>query len=95
LTWGNDIEFLNARSEAGKPTPALDNMPELYEDLEYVWESFWKLNKCRQYGYGPCPLLVGEILSMSELYDMAAADRLEYFDLVKSMDQEWLKWANE
>jgi len=70
-------------------------MPELYEDLEYVWESFFQLNKCRQYGYGPCPLSVGEILSISELYDIAVADRLEYFGLIKSMDQEWLKWASE
>jgi len=70
-------------------------MPELYEDLEYVWESFWQINECRQYGFGPCPLLAGEIIKISGLYGIAVADRLEYLKLIKSMDKVWLNWASE
>lgn len=93
MNWGNNYKFLEARAETGKHTPAWENIPELYEDLEYVWESFFRLNQCRQYGYGPCPLLAGEILAISKLYDLAVDIRLEFFDLIKRMDQEWLKWA--
>jgi len=70
-------------------------MPELYEDLEHIWESFWQLNKCRQYGFGPCPLAAQEILAVSQLYGISTDDRLEYFELIKNMDREWLQWTSE
>ena len=95
MTWGSSLKSLQERLAAGKPAPALENMPELYEDLQDVWEGFWQLHRCRQYGFGPCPLAVREILAMAELYDIRAEDRMEYFELIKGLDQEWLQWTAE
>jgi hypothetical protein len=70
-------------------------MPELYEDLEMVWQIFWQLHSCRTYGYGPNPLAVGDIVLVFDLHNIESGERLEMFELIKAMDNEWLKWANE
>jgi hypothetical protein len=93
LTWGKDVEFLQKRAEAGKPAPALENRPELYEDLADVWDLFWQLHRSRQCGFGACPLSVMDIRAALELY--AVADKVEFYELIVTMDQEWLKWADE
>jgi len=93
LIWGKDVEFLEKRAAAGKPTPALKSRPDLYDDLVDVWELFWQLHKSRQCGFGPSPLSVMDIKAATELY--AVADPVECYELIVSMDQEWLKWASE
>ena len=93
LNWGKDVEFLRKRAAAGKPTPALDSQPELFEDLADVWELFWQLHRSRQCGFGPCPLSVVDIRAALDLY--AVADKVESYELLVAMDQEWLQWADE
>lgn len=91
FVWGNDVGFLEKRAAAGKSTPALENRPELYSDLQDVWNNFWQLHQSRQYGFGPCPLAVIDIVTYLELY--SETDRIERYELIVAMDQEWLKWA--
>jgi len=93
LTWGKDVEFLQKRAAAGKPTPALENMPELYEDLGGIWALFWQLHKSRQSGFGPGPLSIQDIVAAIGLYQMP--EPVECFELIVAMDQEWLNWAVE
>ena len=93
MVWGKDVEFLEKRAAAGKPTPALENRPYVYEDLADVWQLFWQLHRSRQCGFGPSPLSVTDITACLELY--AVIGKVECYELIVSMDQEWLKWADE
>jgi len=95
LTWGNNVEFLQKRIEAGKAAPALENRPDVYEDLEDVWELFWQLHGCRRSGLGPCPLVITDIVTLFDLCGLPMDQRMETFELIKAMDVEWLAWANE
>lgn len=93
MTWGKDVEFLEQRKAAGKPAPALEQRPVLYEDLADVWGLFWQLHRSRQYAFGANPLAVTDIRAALELY--ALADPLECYELIVAMDQEWLRWESE
>ena len=95
MEWGKDVEFLEKRKEAGQSAKALDHMPELYEDLEEIWSIFWKLNLCRQSSFGPCPILAQEIQAVFDLYQIDTEERIEYFELIKAMDNCWLKYFSE
>jgi len=92
LAWGSNVDFLEKRAAVGKSTPALENRPELYADLQGVWSMFWQLHCSRQYGFGPCPLAVIDITAYMKLY--AVTDRIESYELIVGMDMEWLKYAN-
>jgi len=77
----------------GKPTPAWDNMPELYDDLAWVWRAFWSLNGRRQYGYGPCPFSVVDIIEYARLYEVSRPK--DFFEYIAAMDNEWLNWYGD
>lgn len=95
MTWGNDVEFLQKRLDAGKPAPALENRPDVYADLEDVWDMFWQLHRCRQGGLGPCPLSVTDIVAVFDLCELPRDERMETFEWIKAMDHEWLAWTSE
>jgi len=95
LIWGQDVDFLQKRIEAGQRAPALENRPSLYEDLDDVWDLFWQLHGCRQYGVGPCPLSVTDIVNLLDLCQITGEQKMEYFQLIKIMDRTWLSWASE
>jgi hypothetical protein len=84
---------LQRRKQAGKPAPALDNMPELFDDLAYVWDGFWKLHRRRQYGFGPYPLAVRDIIELAQIYQVPKPG--DFFDYISTMDDEWLKWYGD
>jgi len=65
-------------------------MPELYDDLAWVWRAFWSLHGRRQYGYGPCPLSVTDILEYARLYEIGKPR--DFFEYISAMDNEWLNW---
>lgn len=95
MTWGKEVAFLQKRFDAGKPTPALENKPDVFQDLEDVWELFWQLHRCRQNGMGPSPLSVTDIVALFDICDISKVERLDTFELIKAMDVDWLAWANE
>lgn len=94
MEWGKNLDSLIERNEAGKPTPALDNMPELYDDLEEIWSMFWKLHSCRSSGFGINSLSISDIETIFNWYEIADDERLEYFELIKAMDAVVIDWAN-
>ena len=65
----------------------------MYEDIEDVWLGFWRLNRSRQSGFGPCPLGVMDIKAWMDLYEID--DKVEFYELILVMDREWMKWANK
>jgi len=93
LVWGKDVEFLQKRAAAGKPTPALENRPYVYEDLIDVWDVFCQLQRCRQCAFGISPLGFRDIIAAIEFHELP--DKLDAMELIVAMDQEWLKWADE
>jgi len=68
-------------------------MPKLFDDLAYVWEAFWKLHARRQYGFGPCPITVTDIIEFARIYEVPKP--VEFFDYISAMDNEWLKWYGD
>ena len=93
LVWGENVEFLQKRFDAGKRTSALENRPELYADLADIWNMFWQLHRSRQCGFGPNALSVNDIISLLELYEVI--EKIESYELIVAMDNEWLSWASE
>jgi hypothetical protein len=63
-------------------------MPELYDDLAYIWKAFWDLHGRRQYGYGPCPLSITDIMEYARAYEVR--NPREFFEYISSMDNEWM-----
>ena len=67
-------------------------MPELYDDLAEVWRGFWSLSRRRQYGYGPCPLSVTDIMEYTRLYEIE--NPREFFEFISEMDNEYLNYGD-
>jgi hypothetical protein len=83
------------RVEAGKPTPAWDNRPELYEDLYDVWSSFLKLHYQRGIGYEQEPISISDIRSWLEIYSIKDPDmKIKYFELITALDSSWRGWKS-
>lgn len=91
--WGSLRGFLERRARQGKPTPAIDNQPELFEDLIPVWEAFEDLAKARQRDLGtPLPITFAEITAWLDLHGIEGHDtRLEWAGLIRALDETWLR----
>ena len=62
----------------GEIIPALDTMPELYEDLAFYWRAFIKLSTSRQSGFGMGYIPYSEIVKyLNENHITVWQDRLE------------------
>jgi hypothetical protein len=91
--WGSLRSFLERRAARGLSTPAIDNRPELYEDLIPVWEAFEDLSKTRARDLGsPMPITFAEISAWLDLHSIEGADtRAEFAALIRSMDEDWFR----
>ena len=82
--------------EKGRPTPAWENRPTLFEDLQHVWDSFWILNRSRQVGFSPSGLSICDVIAWLDLNVIEGADeRLEFVTWVLFLDSLMLKRLNE
>jgi hypothetical protein len=74
------------------PTPAIENRPDLYEDLADVWTAFVELNATRSIGFGPGPITFAEIDAWLRVHGVTVpGDKEEYAYLIHALDQTWLK----
>jgi hypothetical protein len=71
---------------------ALANRPELYEDLEGVWDAFVELSETRPTGFGAISYV--EIESWLRLRG-GVTDRAAFVYLIRALDRAWRKWQNE
>lgn len=84
--------MLQKRFDKGLPTPALKDKPELRRDLTLAWAAFAQLNGSRQYGFGPQPIPVSEIVAWLELNDITDSDqRNDIAIMVRILDSEWFE----
>ena len=98
MEWTGKSESLNKlaelRAKKGLSTPAIDDRPEIYEDLIEAWQAFQELNQSRQVGLSANPILVSEIKAWLELHNINDLDeRLELHKLIRILDQTWLSWV--
>lgn len=71
----------------------MESEPELYEDVEWVWRVFGRLNHSRQAGMGHQPILVSEVLAYCELFGIDSMEKREdLLFLIQELDQEYLKF---
>lgn len=87
--------MLEKRRAEGKPTPALDRRPELFSDLEPVWEAFTVLSPSRNVGFSAGAIPLSEIKAYCEMFGVEGGARQELLYLVRVLDDEYLKITNE
>lgn len=93
---GEYLPALQRRADQGLPTPAIDNRPQLYEDLSDIWTAFVELSATRPIGFGPGPITFTEIDAWLHLHGVThAGDKEDYAYLIRALDQAWLKWQGE
>lgn len=93
VEWGPHIAKLVLLQRQGMSVPALESAPDLDELLLHVWNAFAQLARSRPYGMnGALPIPVADIdawLSIHQVRDLET--RIEYYELIVAMDNEWLK----
>jgi len=92
LEWGNYAQQLEKIAAKGKRVPAIENRPELFDDLIPIWQAFEQLHSGRQSGFGISPLRTSDILTYLNFRQI---DDLEFYELILAMDNEWCKWASD
>jgi hypothetical protein len=93
MLWAKNAEFFASLLRDGiVNTTPVPLRPELYEDLEDVFTSFFWLNAGRGFNeVGPQPLPLAEIFSMaSDMGLEGREERMEYMRLIRAMDQKYL-----
>lgn len=82
--------MLEKRRRKKKPTPAIDNKPELYEDLWFVWHAFNSLNAMRRVGFGPSPIVVSDVHAWLEIHLVPYTERPCMFNMITALDRIWM-----
>lgn len=91
LEWGPYVKLLERRRKRGKPVAALDNKPELFEDLELAWEAFHELHRQRRSGgFSPEPLNVSDISIWLEMNNYRGIQKREMYELIVILDSCWM-----
>lgn len=89
---------MKARAKRGKKSKAFESRPELFEDLSEIWKAFVVLDSARfptNYYEGPKPLAIHDIVAWLDLHRLEGEERLEYFELIRVLDDAWLKKSRE
>lgn len=70
----------------------LDERPELFPDIQWIWEAFQVLGRSRPYGYGgPLPIPTSEVLAYCQLRGIHTwDDREDLIYFVNVLDNEWI-----
>jgi hypothetical protein len=86
------LKFIKRRQEKGKQSP-LDYKPDLpLSDVPY-WNAWNTLHSLRPVGYGPSAIPLSELLAYAEVYTIEGEDRIEFIEVLLTVDAEWLTWA--
>jgi len=79
----------------GEEIPALDEKPELFSDLQWIWEAFCMLNRCRAAGMvGPYPISFLEMQAMANELEIKGETRERFFDRINILDRVFLEYCN-
>jgi len=92
LRYGSHVEQLLQAQEAGNEVQALKDRPYLYDDLLWVYTSFFMLNRPQGMS-APSGIPTSEILAYLDLHGVDdIAERTEFFRFIKVLDRTWLKY---
>jgi hypothetical protein len=90
---GQTLDFLYKLQSEGKRVKLLEGQPELYPDLEPIWNVFQVLDRARACSFSPQPLKISEIIFFLEFKKVEDVNEGLY--LIQAMDQERLNhYAN-
>lgn len=100
---GSKIKDLKKLQASGRKIKSLENQPEVFRDLQDIWQAFIDLSSSRQIGLEENPILIGEIESWLNIHCIVDQEiRAEFYRIIKDLDfirQNWLKekreWANK
>ncbi len=91
MRYGAHLEQLLAAQEAGNEVKALDERPQLYDDLQWIYRSFFQLSRLQ--GMSPGAISTSEIVAYLDLHgETDLQERAEFFRFIKVMDRAWLKY---
>lgn len=98
IEWGASEKALEKNALKGNAIAlrTLESRPEVFPDLQGVWEAFNDLHRCRTFGIAPNPLTISDIVSyfgLIRLYD--DDEREEWFRLLLDMDAAYLEKVAE
>lgn len=68
---------------------ALAEREEPFEDSRWLWDAFWRLNRCRPVVMGPGPIPLSEIESYVRLFGVP--DVARFVDAVDQLDRVYLE----
>ena len=100
LIWsGRDpklLEFLRHRALKGKPTPTIDNWPELFEHLEFYYQEFLRLSARRASGFnGGLPIAGEEIDRRIRYWELVGHAARQFSDHMEFLDVVYLNFSAE
>ena len=93
MQWGQYVEFLEKLADKGKVVKAIENRPQLYDDLQDVWRAFTELNCARTTGgFAPNPISLAEIEAWLRLNGIESDEtKQEYYQFIRAMDVIFLE----
>jgi len=96
MKYGDKLAFFVTLADEGKHIPALEEKPELYPDLFWVWEAFSELNQSREIGFsGPQPLKLSEIRALIDELEITSPDnRWRFIRRIRVLDKAFLEKAH-
>lgn len=85
-------EDILERGEDPSLFPILNSKPDLFSELQWIWEAYSVLTQSRQFGMSsPQPIPISEILAYAEFNDVReSTDREELLHFVQHLDSVFL-----
>lgn len=80
------------KEEKGIKTSTLDDKPELFQDLLWLWRGFNWLSTRRAYGFsGPLPITASDMHAYCQMASIYREDDVHQFlDIIPKLDDVWL-----
>lgn len=79
--------------QTGKANPTLTAMPQIFEDVRWVWAAWASLHRSRSLGFAEGPIPLTEILAYCQLNEVDRPRFLAY--AVQEMDVVYLHHVSE
>jgi hypothetical protein len=94
LRWGKQAEQLRSVADkTGKTPKALEDEPEIYPDVLWLWDAFWLLHRSRPIGMTVGPIPLTEIEAYIRLYQVQQVELL--ITAVDALDRLYLEHEAE
>ena len=81
--------------EKGLSVPSYENKPELFDDLELLWNGYIDLNAGRTNGMSINPISSTDILLWLELYKYTGDNKRIAFEILRKVDVSVTQYLNK